>query len=168
MNEWMTDTVRILMDGIDAERAYDRLPILADALQDGGYGATEEEAKVLVLFRAQDELAAEPWYRRLVEGAVTVERAKEARDWLAEHAKNFWKGGYDYNDDGEEVGEHQDFRWLIRVCDRYLDTGDDTHLSYDTPDEAWEKREEMWRHYNALTGRGSEKDYDITPFRCSC
>ena len=33
---WLTSTVRTLADGIDAERAFDRLPILADALQDAG------------------------------------------------------------------------------------------------------------------------------------
>lgn len=34
--EWLTATVRSLVAGIDAERAFDRLPILADALQDAG------------------------------------------------------------------------------------------------------------------------------------
>ena len=41
--EWLTSTVRSLAEGIDAERAYDRLPILADALQDAGY----EDAELL-------------------------------------------------------------------------------------------------------------------------
>jgi hypothetical protein len=33
---WFTSTVRMLAEGIDAEHAFDRLPILADALQDAG------------------------------------------------------------------------------------------------------------------------------------
>ena len=33
---WLTSTVLALADGIYAERAFDRLPILADALQDAG------------------------------------------------------------------------------------------------------------------------------------
>jgi hypothetical protein len=33
---WLTSTVVALADGIYAERAFDRLPILADALQDAG------------------------------------------------------------------------------------------------------------------------------------
>ncbi|HJZ56976.1 MAG TPA: hypothetical protein VKE74_18550 [Gemmataceae bacterium] len=33
---WLTSTVVALAEGIDADRAFDRLPILADALQDAG------------------------------------------------------------------------------------------------------------------------------------
>jgi hypothetical protein len=35
---WLTSTVRILAEGIYSEKAFDRLPILADALQDAGCG----------------------------------------------------------------------------------------------------------------------------------
>jgi hypothetical protein len=34
--QWLTSTVVALAKGIDTERAFDRLPILADALQDAG------------------------------------------------------------------------------------------------------------------------------------
>ncbi len=33
---WRTETVRLLAEGIEAERAFDRLPILADALEEAG------------------------------------------------------------------------------------------------------------------------------------
>ncbi len=33
---WRTETVRLLADGIDADQAFDRLPILADALEEAG------------------------------------------------------------------------------------------------------------------------------------
>jgi hypothetical protein len=35
---WRTSTVVALAEGIYADRAFDRLPILADALQDAGCG----------------------------------------------------------------------------------------------------------------------------------
>ena len=36
--QWLTSTVVALAEGIYADRAFDRLPILADALQDAGCG----------------------------------------------------------------------------------------------------------------------------------
>jgi hypothetical protein len=38
---WLTSTVVTLAEGIYQERAFDRLPILADALQDAGCEDTE-------------------------------------------------------------------------------------------------------------------------------
>jgi hypothetical protein len=38
---WLTSTVRTLAEGIYADRAFDRLPILADALQDAGCGSAD-------------------------------------------------------------------------------------------------------------------------------
>lgn len=39
--DWLTSTVVGLVRGIDAERAFDRLPILADALEDAGSDSTD-------------------------------------------------------------------------------------------------------------------------------
>ncbi|HJZ55412.1 MAG TPA: hypothetical protein VKE74_10660, partial [Gemmataceae bacterium] len=38
---WLASTVVTLAGGIDADRAFDRLPILADALQDAGCDNTD-------------------------------------------------------------------------------------------------------------------------------
>lgn len=40
-SEWRTETVRLLADGVHGDRAYDRLPILADALEEAGCGNLE-------------------------------------------------------------------------------------------------------------------------------
>jgi hypothetical protein len=38
---WLTSSVRALAEGIYAERAFDRMPVLADALEDAGCGNAE-------------------------------------------------------------------------------------------------------------------------------
>ncbi|MCE9565688.1 MAG: hypothetical protein K8U57_27000 [Planctomycetes bacterium] len=38
---WLTSTVIVLAEGIYADRAFDRMPILADALQDAGCNSND-------------------------------------------------------------------------------------------------------------------------------
>ena len=41
LKRWRTETVRLLADGIHADRALDRLPVLADALEEAGCDNTD-------------------------------------------------------------------------------------------------------------------------------
>jgi hypothetical protein len=61
---WLTSTVRSLAEGIYADRAFDRLPILADALQDAGC----ENADILDHCRSDGPHARGCWVVDLVLG----------------------------------------------------------------------------------------------------
>jgi hypothetical protein len=55
--EWLTPTVRSLADGIDADYAFDRMPMLADALEEAGC----EDAGVLLHCRGDVPHARGCW-----------------------------------------------------------------------------------------------------------
>jgi hypothetical protein len=61
-SEWLTSTVRSLGEGINRERAFDRMPILADALQDAGC----ENVEVLKHCRQSSEHVRGCWVLDLV------------------------------------------------------------------------------------------------------
>lgn len=189
----LTPTVQTMMDGIDRDKGYDRLPVLADALEDGG--CTDEP--LLAALRANDPALCHPWYRRAVEGTATVGQVREAVAWLSGHAKHFYTSAdayydsYEYVDDPDaEFGARRvdrpdspgqrDLAWLLEVCRTWVEDGDTTFLNYDTPDEASMHAAEMWKHYDVLTGCGPQTEewesyqtgrmetYPVTPFRCAC
>lgn len=62
--EWLTDTVLALARGIYAERAFDRMPILADALQDAGC----DDEELLAHCRADRDHARGCWVVDLLLG----------------------------------------------------------------------------------------------------
>ena len=70
MPHWITPNVVGLLAGIEADQAWDRLPILADALEEGGY----EDGPALLAMRSGDSLLANPWLRRVVEGKASSVR----------------------------------------------------------------------------------------------
>lgn len=167
--DWMTETVVGLIRGIREDNAWDRTPVLADALEESGY----DNVEVLAALRSYDESLRGLWFERVISGEITTKDVKEAKEWLTNHAANF--ASYDYENEDEDGNLKRlpspGFSWLMRVCDQYVETGEDTFLNFDTPDEAYSDREKMWKCYAILTGTkipAEEDDYVPVPFRCGC
>lgn len=179
MFPWMTTTVAALMAKIDAEKCYDLLPILADALEDGGF--THESVIALLRTPADAPEAFTirgPWYRRVVEGDATPAQVKEAASRLTEIAAARVETGYD--DEGEPVknGRGQTFDWLMAVCDRYVAMGARWVFGSVSASEVDQTDvTDMWKAYEVLTGHpaatmvasyGTDRTYPVSPFRCAC
>lgn len=57
---------------------------------------------------------------------------------------------------------------LIEACNNYLDNAKFYCLGNETPDEAWRDNEEMWNHFETVTGRKVEDNKRNNFFRCAC
>lgn len=141
MPPWLTPTAADLMAAIDDTRAYDRLPVLADALEDGGC----DDRPLLDWLRAgPGDPDVRPYYRRAVEGHATVAGLAEAVAWLTGFAA--------------EIGDHypncETFAGLMESCRAKLTDDDHWEMSYgrNTPDAAIDGVADLWRHYETLTG----------------
>lgn len=174
----MTSTVVALLNAACAAEAKppDNLPVLADALQDGGIENRNTGAAVLAALRAPETPAwlRGRWLRRVVAGELTVADARAAYDGLAEIGKNIKDDCADNVPDDERM-YYSRYAWgvefddLVKWLDEYVATGKEHCFGFvgyaDRIDH-----EEMWRHYSALTGwtPPEGEEYDDRPFRCAC
>lgn len=163
----LTETTIGIMNKIDAEQAWQNLPILADALEEAGYTDTD----MLTALRSDEERLRGPWYRRVIESKATLAEILVSIAWMTACAEHFAKENYWY-EDAEHVIPEENFNWLMEVCDRYVTIGEETCLGYDTPDY---NATELWKHYEVLTGTPqpqqedwSGETYPAHPFRCAC
>ncbi len=180
---WMTPDAEGLLARVEADEKWDLLPILADALEEGGY----PDGETLLAMRDPDQTAGYlgqeqndfRWLKRLVNGEIIFHDVRAAVDFFIHHAREFGDCHYDEDDSSQVVTAPEDFGWLLEVYDTYASTGAKTYLSYETPDAAWEARDVAARHYLALTGVELEKKtlnglpdetelYTPAPFRCAC
>lgn len=60
------------------------------------------------------------------------------------------------------------YQTLIQACNDYLDKEKSFCLSNDTPDEAYTFNDEMWKHFEIVTGRVVEDNKRHNFFRCAC
>lgn len=150
MQPWKTETVSLLLTGILEEKAWDRYPILADALEEAGY----DDREVLDCLRTESLYLTldGPWVERVLSGAVRPVEVRESRQWMVEFAdklreycKSYAMREYDYDDNGDEIeldeprydedldhtpealrccGQAADVRWVMDVCDNYIGYGD--------------------------------------------
>lgn len=75
---WATETVQALVAGIDAERAFDRLPILADALEEAGC----DDLLLLRHCRECPTHTTDCWALRSIREVVAAEKAQpRAFEW---------------------------------------------------------------------------------------
>lgn len=177
MAPWKTETVTALLDGIFKESAWDRYPILADALEDAGYDNTP----VLNAFRTDDVWAYlfdRRCVDRLITGRVTPVEVAYAYAFLSRFTIDL---RCDYTRNAEEFtpillrSDDPAVRigWLFDVCDDYVAHADIfIFRGYDTPRVCYEQVDEMWAAYRLMTGgvapNPSEHAYDVVPFSCSC
>lgn len=187
MLAWQTSTVLTLMAGVDADGAWDRLPILADALQDAGYPDDE----VLAYLREPgDEVG--PWYRRVVEGVVTLDQVTAAVAYLADFGLNFrhseWAdppddlegedldAWYDDESNARHLDDGLSVSQVLDMCETYVETGEREGFGVET---SGIDVGDMWEQYAVLTGtpppvrtgtswEGKEFTYLPQPFECAC
>ena len=60
-----------------------------------------------------------------------------------------------------------DYEQLLDAIKDYNETGEAFGLWFDTPDAAFSKAEEMWFHYEIVTGNVA-RDRTAPIFTCSC
>lgn len=174
---WWNETVMALVAGILAGQAWDRLPILADAMEDAGC----EDTNLLYSLRNDDWInnrkpKATLWLDRLIAGVITVDQLEKAVDWFDTWITEF------AGDDGRTEAERDKqtaTEWFIDVLDGYvLSDGDGRFVTYGYQTDVPLKP--MWEHYETLTGHpasqmvdsweheGQTHTWPKQPFGCSC
>lgn len=95
------------------------------------------------------------WTHPSFKGDARNEKVKESIEWLTRFANRVLDISY---------------AELIDALDKYVQHGQQYCLSFDTPDECWSQKREMWSHYEIVTGKTlSEDDRDDGyVFRCAC
>ena len=168
---WWTSTAAAIADGIDADRAYDRLPVLADSLEDAGC----DNADVVGFLRAEHPPDVKRFYRRVVEGHASPADIIEAVRWLTEFADDLIQPERSYDEARYQGHKDDPLKWILDGCrERNL-----YFYGYDTPDELYSSAntDAMWGHYVTLTGDDGPTDdedeiephrYNRVSFSCGC
>lgn len=151
---WRTSTVVSLCKAMRAEKNYEGLPILADALEEAGY----PDASTLAKCRGAKTRGREP--ERIVCRVLGGELA-EAVQWIEDTA------------DGCDVSYTRMMDLAERMMDvenrdpygEYIHMGDnESYKNY-----FWGHEEEFWKHYEAITGNKPGKEAkENSFFSCSC
>ena len=142
-------------------RDYSATPILADALEEAGYG-DEGVLKQLrsILSHGQAERLVALIYSDKT--AEAVERIEEIAEWLGPGAIEEFGEGY-----GEKIP--MSYERLMEAAGHWID---DQQLTTQHGWEAWresfpDRAREFWEHYQIITGR-KPPEVDDSFFSCSC
>ena len=173
---WYKETPKALVASIVMNKAWDRLPILADALEDDGC----DNHLLLNTLRlpVPPQSLCGPWLDRVAAGVVSLPEADMAIAHMEQVAEEFHEPG-----DGERCYKADGLtplEWTLGVLDNYVKTGE-PFVSY-----GYSRHEtnspQLWEHYSVLTGGppGYKEDvfvdgdeversyYNTYPFDCSC
>lgn len=154
---WKTGAVLALVNDMRQSQDFGNLPILADALEDGGYA----DDGVLAKLRAGlDYVAACRLLCELLGGEYA-----ESVKWMEDFARRM------RSDDGDPRYDI-DYDGVMEAARDYLSGGwGRSGRGYHWQDTFEENRREFWRHYEVLTGRAVDPDIEDdygSVFSCSC
>ena len=159
---WRTETVRQLCEAMRQTDDYSALPILADALEDGGYS----DEKMLEQMRGRLDAVEAQKLVALVysdETAEAVRKIEELADDLGPRA--FCEEG-----DGYGLEVPTDYGRLMRVGERWANDPEGwggytvEHGSDDLRDSGWDGLDSFWEAFAVITGKSASGN----PFSCTC
>lgn len=155
---WRTSTVLQMIRAARIDRMNGGvLPILADALEEDGYPDTD----TLCDLRATPEMP--PHTAAVVLARLEGGDVEASLDWLEAFAHQHLHGY-----EGDEISGRWTAADLIKALDATIAEGEPHYLGFDTPEETWSQRDEILRHYAAVTGNAAATDYGGALFSCSC
>lgn len=165
MAPWKTETVSLMLTGILKENAWDRLPILADALEDAGY----DDPQVLVALRQEPSPLAGQWMERVILGTTDYSYLYEAVEALAELADYHDLAPPDAPVEPTSSRDVRKFLLMMELCGSFFETGS---AKLATPEDLMSNAN-LWEHYETLTGFHYRPEPDWDPrwgddYDCSC
>lgn len=171
MAPWKNETVSLLLTGIRKEDAYDRLPVLADALEEAGY----DDHQVLAALRQDPSPLAGPWVERVAAGIVDYADLREAVESMTSLFDVYISTAADDLLD-QPADDVPRFLWVMAVCRKYFEEGQERDtvkvpwrgkaVSVETYDLA--RDEELWDVYASLTGDRPDPPEDDDYYSCAC
>jgi hypothetical protein len=160
-NYWRTETVVALCQAMRETRDYSATPILADALEEAGYG----DEKVLSQLRGSLSHGEAERLVALIYSDKTAEAVKRLEEIAA------WLGPGSIYELGEGYGEKipMDYKRLMDAAGRWIESEDSTtqHGWESWRDSFPSRAREFWEQYQIITGRKPPDD-TASFFHCSC